>query len=45
MKLLFLEEINDLIKKGEFSEERKEKYEKWIADVERARNMGSLDKK
>lgn len=47
MRLLFLKEMNDLIEKGEFSEKRKAKYEKWIADAERARapDKPSLDER
>lgn len=45
MKLLFWEEINDLIRKGKFSEERKKKYKEWTANAKRARNTGSSDEK
>lgn len=37
MGLLFLEEMDTLIERGESSEKRKKRYEKWIADAERAR--------
>ena len=43
MKLLFQREMDELIKKGKFTEERKKKYEKWVADARRARSTGSLD--
>jgi len=43
MKLLFLKEMDELIEKEEFTEERKEKYRKWVANAEAARNAGSLD--
>jgi len=47
MKLLFWEEMGDLIKKGDFSEERKEKYQKWVANAEKARasDKPSLDRR
>jgi len=43
MKLLFQEDMDELIRKGKFTEERKEKYMKWVVNAERARKIGSLD--
>jgi len=43
MKLLFQEELDELIKLGTFTEERKTRYEKWVSNAKRARNIGSFD--
>lgn len=43
MKLLFQEEMGELIKKGKFTRERKEKYRKWVADADKARSTDPLD--